>query len=373
MTGVRAVDLRSDTRTLPDGPMRAAMAQADVGDDSFGDDPSVLALEEKTAKLTAKAAAVFTCGGTMSNLLGVLSLAGIDQAATVIAGMQSHIVHYENDGVRTLGRATLLTVPDAPHGELDAAALSAALTRRRRGPAVVCLENTSNRLGGIALDVDATGRQIAVAREAGAAVHLDGARLPNASVALGRTIAELAAGADTVAISLCKGLGAPAGSVLCGAADVIERARYLRRMVGGTMHQSGVLAAAGLLALSRMGRLADDHRRAAMLATGLRGIRGLAVSEVPRPTNMVLAGVRGIPAQALADCLAGHGVLGLAVNHDEVRFVAHAGHDDHDIDLAIRRCSQAVAEVCTALARDGHEDEHRNADRLRDERIHRPA
>jgi len=348
----RAVDLRSDTRTLPDERMRLAMAAADVGDDSFGDDPSVLALEEKAAGLTGKAAAVFTCGGTMSNLLGVLALAGIDNDAHVIAGTRSHIVHLENDGLRTLGRARLLPVSDAPYGELDADALATELARPGRGPTVVCLENTSNLLGGVAIDVAATRRQIAVARQAGAATHLDGARLPNACVALGRPIAELADGADTVAISLCKGLGAPAGSVLCGSTDVIERARYLRRMVGGTMHQSGVLAAAGLLALSRMARLADDHRRAAALSAGLRGLSGLVVRDVPRPTNMVLIRLPGIPAQVLSASLAGHGVLGLAVNQDEVRFVTHAGHDDHDIGLAIGRCAQAVAEFGTALARE---------------------
>jgi threonine aldolase len=349
------VDLRSDTRTLPDREMRAAMAAAEVGDDSFGDDPTVLALEERAAALTGMDAAVFTCGGTMSNLLAVLARAGVDQDGLVVAGEQAHLVHYENDGVRTLGRARVVTVPDGPFGELDAAAVAEALHLRASGPAVVCLENTSNRLGGSALEVDAMQRQITPARDAGAAVHLDGARLPDAAVALGRSVTALARGVDTVAISLCKGLGAPAGSVLCGHPEVLERVRYLRRMVGGTMHQSGVLAAAGLVALSRIDRRADDHRRAALLAERLREVPALVVLQVPHPTNMVFVRVPGVPATTFAARLAECGVLGLPVTEEDIRFVLHAEHNDGDVEIAATRCARVAAELVAAPTRGGAE------------------
>ncbi|MFL6130811.1 MAG: threonine aldolase family protein [Mycobacteriales bacterium] len=338
-----AVDLRSDTRTVPDPQMRAAMAAAEVGDDSFGDDPTVRELEDRAADLAGTEAAVFTCGGTMSNLLAVLALAGVDRGALVVAGAESHLVHYENDGVRTLGRVRVATVPDRPVGELDPVALDRALADPAAGPRVVTLENTSNRCGGSALDQAAMRRQIEPAWRAGAAVHLDGARLPNAAVALDRPVAELARGVDTVAISLCKGLGAPAGSVLCGTAAVLERVRYLRRMVGGTMHQSGVLAAAGLVALTRLPRLAEDHRRAALLAARLRELPRLAVRRTPHPTNMVMVRLPGTAAALLADRLAAHGVLGLPVTAEEVRLVVHAGHADQDILAAAARVAAAVS------------------------------
>lgn len=339
----KVVDLRSDTRTLPDQEMKVAMIAAELGDDSFGDDPTVRALEEQAAALTGMTSALFTCSTTMSNLLAVLALGGIDEGALVVAGAEAHLVHYENDGVRTLGRRRLVTVPDAPFGELDAAAATAALTSDGLPCAVLCLENTHNRLGGNALDADAVRRPCAAARRAGAAVHLDGARLPNAAVALGKPVVDLARDADTVAISLCKGLGAPAGSVLAGAPEVIERARYLRRMVGGTMHQSGMLAAAGLVALRRISRLAEDHRRAAHLADGLREVPGLEVRAVPRPTNMVFVRAPGCPVGQLAGSLAEHGVLGLPVTREEVRFVLHAGHEDTDVSAATAQCARAVA------------------------------
>jgi threonine aldolase len=339
------IDLRSDTRTLPDQEMKAAMVAATLGDDSFGDDPTVRELEEQSSALTGKAAALFTCSGTMSNLLAVLALGGMDEGALVVAGADAHLMHYENDNVRILGRGRVLLVPDAPFGELDTRQAAGALAGRGPAPAVLCLENTHNRLGGNALPASVLAGLAAVARQAGASVHLDGARLPNAAVALGEPVAELARGADTVAISLCKGLTAPAGSVLAGSSEVIGRARYLRRMIGGTMHQSGMLAGAGLVALGRIGRLAEDHRRAALLAAGLSEIPGLVVRTVPHPTNMVFAGVPGCPADELAGCLARHGVLGLPVTSEEVRFVLHAGHEDGDVSAAAAACARAVASL----------------------------
>jgi len=342
------IDLRSDTRTLPDQEMKAAMVAAPLGDDSFGDDPTVRELEEQASALTGKAAAVFTCSTTMSNLLAVLALGGMDDGAVVVAGAEAHLMHYENDNVRRLGRGRVVMVPDAPFGQIEPAVVASVL--RGSGAAVLCLENTHNRLGGNALPPWSLAEVSAAARDACASVHLDGARLANASVALGQPVAQLAGGADTVAVSLCKGLSAPAGSVLAGDVAVIERARYLRRMIGGTMHQSGMLAAAGLVALGRIGRLADDHRRAAKLAARLGEIPGIVVRTVPHPTNMVFAGLPGCPAGELAGSLARHGLLGLPVTDEEVRFVLHAGHEDSDVSVAVTAGARAVAELEPGLA-----------------------
>ncbi|MCO5995371.1 threonine aldolase family protein [Actinoallomurus rhizosphaericola] len=331
---MHVIDLRSDTRTRPDSRMRAAMARAEVGDDSFGDDPTVTELEERVADLLGAKAALFTAGGTMSNLLAVLTGAGAG-GGSVVAGAQSHLLHHENDGARVLARARIHTVPD-PHGELDEDAVTAALAEGAR-PSLLWLENTSNRYGGNALDEASLRRQAAPARNAGAAVHLDGARLANAAVALGRSPAELAAVADTVSFSLCKGLGAPAGSLLCGPAELIQEARYFRRMIGGTLHQAGVLAAAGLVALDRLPDLAEDHRRAAALRAALAGIAGVEPSAIPRPTNMALFRVPGVPAEKALERLAGAGVLGLPITADLVRLVVHREHSDTDIERAAER------------------------------------
>ena len=328
------VDLRSDTRTTPDTRMRAAMARAEVGDDSFGDDPTVAALEERVAGLLGTEAALFTTGGTMSNLLAVLAVVGTD-GGTIVAGAQSHLLHHENDGARILARARIHAVPDAD-GELDGDAVAAVLPARSRAT-LVWLENTSNRYGGNALDEASLRRQAGPARRAGAAVHLDGARLANAAVAVGEKPAELAAVADTVSFSLCKGLGAPSGSLLCGPAGLIREARYLRRMIGGTMHQAGVLAAAGLVALDRLAALIEDHRRAAALRAALAAITGVELPGIPRPTNMVLFRVPGTSAENALERLAGAGVLGLPITSDLVRLVVHREHSDTDIERAAER------------------------------------
>ncbi|MEW2353465.1 GntG family PLP-dependent aldolase [Spirillospora sp. NPDC029432] len=334
------IDLRSDTRTTPDPRMRAAMAGAEVGDDSFGDDPTVAALEERAAALLGTEAALFTGGGTMSNLLAVLAGAGVG-GGTVVAGAQSHLLHHENDGARVLARVRVHAVPD-PDGELDEDAVAAALGESS-GASLVWLENTSNRYGGSALDEASLRRQAAPARRAGAAVHLDGARLANAAVALGREPARLAAVADTVSFSLCKGLGAPAGSLLCGPAELIREARYFRRMVGGTLHQAGVLAAAGLVALDRLPDLADDHRRAGVLRDALAGAACVEAPVIRRPTNMALFRVPGMPAGEALERLAGAGVLGLPITADLVRLVVHREHSDGDVRRAAERIVSAFS------------------------------
>jgi threonine aldolase len=347
------IDLRSDTRTVPDAAMRAAMSRAAVGDDSYGDDPTVARLEERGADLLGTERALFTCSGTMSNLLAVLTAVGAGGAGgaggvTVIVGSAAHLLNLENDGVRVLARARVEAVPD-PGGELSADAVAAALASASTDslpsrPALVWLENTSNLHGGNAHDQAALARQSAPARRAGAMVHLDGARLANAAVALGRPVAELAAVADTVSFSLCKGLGAPVGSLLGGPAELIRQARHLRRMVGGTMHQTGVVAAAGLLALDRLPDLAQDHRRAALLRDALAAIGGVEVATIPRPTNMALLRVPGRAAEETVRRLAAAGVLCLPVGAELVRLVVHREHSDADIAAAAERIAGSVRE-----------------------------
>jgi threonine aldolase len=319
--------------------MRAAMARAEVGDDSFGDDPTVTRLEARGAELLGTEQSLFTCSGTMSNLLAVLATAG-SAGGTVVAGSHAHLLHHENDGVRVLARARVQVLAD-PHGELDPADVAAALADRP-ARSVLWLENTSNLRGGHAQDEPALDRQAAAGRRAGAWIHLDGARLANAAVAVGRPVAALARMADSVAFSLCKGLGAPAGSLLGGSAEFVREARWLRRMVGGTMHQAGVLAAAGLLALDRLPALAEDHRRAATLRDLLKATIGVELVAVPRPTNMVFFRVRQQSATELVTRLAAVGVLGLPVSDDTVRLVVHHEHTDDDIQVASGR----IANIC---------------------------
>jgi threonine aldolase len=338
---VTVIDLRSDTRTVPDAAMRAAMGKAEVGDDSYGDDPTVARLEERGADLLGTERALFTCSGTMSNLLAVLTTVGADGAGTVVAGAGAHLLNLENDGVRVLARARVEAVPD-PAGELSADAVTAVLAPRPR-PALVWLENTSNLHGGNAHDQVALARQAAPARRAGAMVHLDGARLANAAVALGAPVAALAAVADTVSFSLCKGLGAPVGSLLGGPAELIREARVLRRMVGGTMHQTGIVAAAGLTALDRLPDLAEDHRRAALLRDALAAVDGVEVTTIPCPTNMALLRVPGRGAEETVRRLAAAGVLGLPVGAELVRLVVHREHSDADIVQAAERIAGTFA------------------------------
>jgi threonine aldolase len=341
MNSKRAViDMMSDSRTKPSQSMRLAMFDARVGDDSFGDDPTVHELERRLAELMGKEAALFTCGGTMSNLLAVLSRPA---GGRVLAGQESHIYVHESEGLRQIGRAELFPVADEPFGAMEIKDLSRMLGSSRGRPALVCLENTSTRLGGSALDSATMEVCADVAHASNASVHLDGARLPNASAALGVPMSDLGRHADTVAIALDKGLGAPVGSVLCGSRTRIARCRDLRRMVGGTMHQTGVLAAAGLVALGNLGRLVEDHRRAESLRASLARVDQLEVLRVPVPTNLIMVRQRGLPAEKLLQRFAEAGVFGLPLTGEWVRFAVHLEHDDAFVRQAATRCALALS------------------------------
>jgi threonine aldolase len=283
------VDLRSDTVTKPTLEMREAMARADVGDDVFGDDPTVNHLQEIAAARLGKQAALFVPSGTMGNLAAVLSHCA--RGDEVILGDLCHTSLYEAGGVAALGGVHPRTLANQPDGTLLLDAIEASIRTvddhfpRSR---LICLENTHNRCGGVALTAEYTRRVGDIAREHALGLHLDGARLFNAAAATGSSAAELAQAADSVTFCLSKALCAPVGSVLCGSAEFIRQARRVRKQLGGGMRQAGVIAAAGIVALEKMtDRLGEDHARARRLGEALRTIPGIVLESNPPPTNMV--------------------------------------------------------------------------------------
>ncbi|HEX2171370.1 MAG TPA: GntG family PLP-dependent aldolase, partial [Dehalococcoidia bacterium] len=305
------IDLRSDTVTLPTPAMRQAMAEAEVGDDVFREDPTVNRLEERSAELLGKEAALFTASGTMSNLIAALT--HTQRGDEVIAGSEAHLVWSEVAGAATLGGLQIRTVPQHADGTIDPRAIESAIrTENVHHPrtGLICLENTQNRCGGAVMTVEETAAIGDLAHARGIPVHLDGARLFNAAIALERPARDLAAPADSVGFCLSKGLGAPVGSLLAGRRDFIDRARKYRKMLGGGMRQAGVIAAAGLVALDTMiDRLAEDHAHARRLAIGLAAIPGLIVAPNACPTNIVMVRLPEPAAASLAARLAAEGLL----------------------------------------------------------------
>ena len=333
------IDLRSDTVTRPTAAMREAMAKADVGDDGYGDDPTVNELEAKAAAMLGKEAAVLVPTGTMGNLCAVFAQTG--RGDEVIVEATSHIYRTEQGGVASLAGVPYRVLPGErgiiPIGVLRDELASSSYAARLR-TAVVCLETTHNAAGGTVPSLD----YLAAAREAaerhGAAVHMDGARLFNAAIALGVRVSEIAQAADTVTFCLSKGLGAPVGSVLCGPAEVIRRARQSRKMLGGTMRQAGVLAAAGIVALDTMvDRLADDHRRARRLAEGLHAVDPTTCDPVSIATNIVFVDLAASGLSAAEWCrrLADRGVTCRPYDLSRLRLLTHADISDDDVTMAL--------------------------------------
>lgn len=320
------VDLRSDTVTQPTDGMWNAMRAAELGDDVLGDDPTVHRLESRCAALSGKEAALFVPSGTMANLLAIET--ATRRGDEVLLHEDAHPFHYETAGAAGVAGVQLRLLP-GPRGVMSPDAIRQAI--RVDDPhyprsALLCVEDTHNRGGGRIQPLDNTAALVAVAREHGLRTHLDGARLFNAAVRSGVPVAERAAGFDTVSFCFSKGLGTPAGSVLCGSAAQMAHARRTRKMLGGAMRQTGVLAAAALYALDHhVERLADDHRRAAEVATGL-GELGFGV--VPPDTNLLLVDVPDAPS--FVQGLGEHGVRCLPVAADRLRLVFHLGiTDDH--------------------------------------------
>src|SRR3990172_9375335 len=285
---MKTVDLRSDTVTLPPPEMRKAIAEAQLGDDVFRGDPTVNRLEALAAEVMGKEAALLTTSGTQSNLTAMLS--HCQRGDEVIVGDEAHILHLEGGGAFALGGLGLRTVPNDERGRLDLNAVRGAVRLQDvhfPPTGLICVENTHNRCGGSVLSADDLAAVRILAGEFGLPVHLDGARIFNAAIALGVPASRLAGYADSVSFSLCKGLACPIGSVLCGSQEFVRRARRYRKMLGGGMRQAGIIAAAGVYALENMvERLADDHENARVLADGLSAVPGIALAPPPQ-SNLV--------------------------------------------------------------------------------------
>ncbi|MGL5374098.1 low-specificity L-threonine aldolase [Aeromonas veronii] len=329
---MRYIDLRSDTVTQPTDAMRQAMLHAEVGDDVYGEDPGVNALEAFGARLLGKQAALFVPSGTMSNLLAVMSHCQRGEGA--ILGNAAHIYRYEAQGSAVLGSVALQPLPMQRDGTLAFDDIKAALAPDDAHfvqTRLICLENTHN---GKVLPLSYLQEMGAFVAERGLKLHLDGARLFNAAVASETPVEVIAAPFDSISICLSKGLGAPVGSLLVGSHDFIARARRLRKMLGGGMRQAGILAQAGLFALEQhVTRLADDHRRAKRLAEGLAALPGIELDLSLVQSNMVFLRLReGVSAPLLA-FMKERGIL--FSGYGELRLVTHLQINDDDIEEVI--------------------------------------
>lgn len=340
-----AIDLRSDTVTRPTAAMRQAIFEAEVGDDVYGEDPTVRKLEERVAALLDKPAALLVPSGTMANQIALR--AQVRPGEKVIIGEGAHVWMYESGALAALAGAQTHVL--AGDGRFTAEQVRAAYT-----PAdpylsptkVVAVENTHNMGGGLVWDQEEVARVVAVAAELGMAAHLDGARLWNAAIATGKSEAELARGFDSVSVCLSKGLGAPAGSLVVGSKELIVTCHRFRKMYGGGMRQAGLLAAAGLHALEHhRARLAQDHEHARRLADAAAEISGLSVDRSKVMTNIVMVDLqRGTSAQLVAAARK-HGLWMGAVGAKRVRLVTHLDVDRAGVDAAITALAKAAAEL----------------------------
>jgi threonine aldolase len=348
---MKVIDLRSDTVTLPSPQMREAICRAELGDDVFGEDPTVNRLEQVAAERVGKEAALLVPSGTMGNLASILTHCG--RGAEVILGDQCHTFIYEAGGIAALGGVHPRPLPNQPDGTLRLEAIEAAIRPdnvhfpRTR---LICLENTHNRCSGAVLTPEYMAQVAALARRHGLAVHLDGARIFNAAVALNVDVRDLTREVDSLSFCLSKGLAGPVGSVICGSAAFIAEARRTRKILGGGMRQAGILAAAGIVALGEMvERLREDHDNAARLARGIAQIEGLSVDLARVQTSIVYIDVTrgGLVAEELVKQLGGAGVKVLSTGPTRLRAVTHYGITADDIDqtlLALTGVMKSVAE-----------------------------
>src|SRR5512133_2272169 len=342
---MKLIDLRSDTVTKPTSAMRDAMARAEVGDDVYGEDPTVNRLQERVAALLGKEAGLFVPSGTMANqiALGVLTRPG----DAIVCAAGAHGSSFETGALAALWGVQARTLA-APRGILDPVEVEAAI-RPAGDPfprtRVVEVENTHNRGGGAVYPLERVRALGALARRRGLHLYMDGARLWNACAASGLRPADYAAEATLVSVCLSKGLGAPAGSLVCGPRDLVQEARRLRKRLGGGMRQSGVLAAAGRYALQHhLARLPEDHANARRLADGLLAFPGASLAQ-PVETNLVFVAFSGRSAVELSAALAKEGVLSNVEGSrpDVLRFVTHLDVSQAAIDEALRRAARVIA------------------------------
>jgi threonine aldolase len=327
------IDLRSDTVTKPSAAMRRAMAEADVGDDVFEEDPTVRRLEERVAEILGFPAALFTPSGTMANQIALRILA--PPGTEVILEERCHPFHFEMAGMAALSGLLPRPVPSndgLPDPDVVLAAVQPDVSYKPR-TSMLFVENTHNLRGGRAYRRRRIEPVLAAARRANLAVHLDGARLWNAAVATGESESELARGFDSVTVTFSKGLGAPIGSAVAGSAAFAKEARRVRKLFGGGMRQVGVLAAPALLALENRARLAEDHARAKRLANAISDLPGIRIDAAAVETNIVIFDVGDAPPFVAR--LKEQGLLAAGVSKTTVRLVTHLDVDDSGIDRAI--------------------------------------
>ena len=346
----KKIDLRSDTVSLPTDEMREAMARAELGDDVYGEDPTVNRLERMAAAMVGKPAAMFVPSGTMGNLAAMITHCA--RGTKAFLGDQAHTYVYEAGGAAVFGGIVMTPIRNTSAGELDLDQLREELERPSdahfAAPGLVALENTHNLCSGAPVELSHMATVAELARRHALPVHLDGARIFNAALALETTAAKIAESADTVSFCLSKGLACPVGSVLCGSAEFIGRARRTRKALGGGMRQAGVIAAAGIVALEKMiDRLAEDHLNARALAQGFGLVAGINVRSVKRRTNIVIFDVEGDEAAAVkfAEAMRERDVLIGARGPTTFRAVTHYGISRPAIDRAVAAASEAAAEA----------------------------
>jgi len=334
------IDLRSDTVTKPTPEMREVMAEAEVGDDVFRDDPTVNKLEELAAKKMGKDAAIFVPSGTMGNLLALL--VHCQRGDEVILGNQSHIYINEAGGMSALGGIQPCPIPNQKDGTLALDDIRASIRDEDVHHPItrlICLENTQNICGGVPLTVEYTRQVGELAHANNLSLHIDGARIFNAAVAQDVDVKDLVSPAASVMFCLSKGLVSPIGSMLVGTSKFIARARHIRKMLGGGMRQVGIVAAAGIVSLEKMvDRLADDHARARKLADGLRQIKGIDVDEGSPYTNMIyinLSADSKINMEQLGKNMKDLGVLLDVFDPRRLRLVTHYWVDDESVEKSI--------------------------------------
>jgi len=341
------VDLRSDTVTKPTPAMREAMAKAEVGDDVYGEDPTINHLQDMAAEIMGKEAGLFVTSGTMGNLAGIL--AHCQRGDEVIVGNKAHTFLYEAGGVSVLGGVHSCQLPNQFDGSLKLDDIEAAI--RPDDPhdpitRLICLENTHNRCGGTYQTPNYMKRVSEFAHQRGLSVHLDGARIFNAAVVQRVEAKALAGPVDSVTFCLSKGLCAPVGSVLCGSKEFIHKAHRLRKMLGGGMRQAGVLAAAGIIAIQTMiSRLSEDHTRARNLAQGLKQVSGLVLDQEVPATNMVflkLAPEVKSGAKEIAENLKMRGILAGVTGERSFRLVLHYWIDDDGVEKTVSAFRNAL-------------------------------
>lgn len=338
-------DFRSDTVTRPTPEMRRAMAEAEVGDDVLGDDPTVNRLEKIAAEKTGKEAALFVPSGTMGNTIALLL--GVGPGKEILVEENCHILHFECGNISRLAGSVPRSLP-SHKGAIPIETLEANIHTSLRGHMLqtkaIALENTHNTLGGTVLTPDYLQQVAQLAKKYNLYLHLDGARVFNAAVALNTDVTEITKHFDSVMFCLSKGLCAPVGSILAGTKDFIQEARDVRKSLGGGMRQVGIVASAGIIALEKMvQRLEEDHSRAKQLTEGIAHLPGIEADPNDVVTNFLMLKLNNMDADVFLEKLAKHNVLALPFTSRIVRFVTHNDIDDKDIETAVNAIKDVMA------------------------------